>query len=479
MRLFFFVDMSTTTKLTVAIHPYILCCLCSGLADSDVSDYTLVFGARPDKLRTPPPKTTQSGKPQPWGEAKKDDPLAEFVTPPPKMESSEKPRPTHHPGWRKKNMPAGMVSVTHEGSGSTYIIPSTKFSKAVHNLDPATFTWLLNPTKANCKCGRVCHQKGTTVPQVLRARRSVYESEDPSLAVFARELRGYNSHLVLQDGTIPAEARLVYKFNDQVVCGDFWQTVMGTSGHTKKRAARLAKSGKFLVVHGLTGQTKMKLESVGTEAAASLKCHAFWTDYFHKTCQRPNHETRLFPTEQTFSSIYNDAFTVYSLRQGWDHIPKLGLFTRVATTHPDFADVKSKKKHSHLRCTECADCKDLITNGFKNGADLVALQARFKRHNDSVQRWREMENYYTQLAKSSPHEVAVLKFDDTNALGFPHLGKRQRKSMARRHKFEVIPWLMEDVGRQELSYVYSTKRRYSHTHIYHCHTHTSHYCSRP
>jgi hypothetical protein len=397
---------------------------------------------------------------------------AEFVTPPSKRALSEKPRRNHHPGWRSKNLPAGMVSVTHETSGSTYIVPSTKFSKAVHNLDPANFTFLLRPAKAHCSCSRVCHQNGITVPLILRARRAVYESEDPSLAVFAKELRGYNSHQVLQDGTIPAEARLVYKFNDQRVCGDFWMTAMGTSGHTKKRAALMAKSGKFIVVHGLTGQTTMKLESVGTEAAATLKCHSFWTDYFNKTCQRPNHETRLFPTEQTFPSIYNDAFTVYSVRQGWQHIPKLRLFTRVATTHPDFADVKTKKKHTHLRCDECAVCKDLISNGFKNGDDLQALQARFKRHNDAVLRWREMENYYTQLAKSSPHEVAVLKFDDTESLGFPHLGRRERKSMARRHKFEVIPWLMEDVGRQELSYVYSTKRRYTHAHI--CHIHIQH-----
>jgi hypothetical protein len=137
----------------------------------------------------------------------------------------------------------------------------------------------------------------------------------------------------------------------------------------------------------------------------------------------------------------------------------VGIFTRVATSHPDFDDVKKKKKHTHLRCDECADCKDLITNGFRNGEDLDALKARFKRHNDSVLRWREMENYYTQLAQSAPHEVAVLKFDDTEALGFPHLGRRQRKNMARRHKFEVVPWLMEDIGRQQLSYVYSTKKR--------------------
>jgi hypothetical protein len=34
-----------------------------------------------------------------------------------------------------------------------------------------------------------------------------------------------------------------------------------------------------------------------------------------------------------------------------------------------------------------------------------------------------------------------------------------RKDMAHRHTFDVIPWLMEDVARQERFYVYSTKRR--------------------
>ena len=48
---------------------------------------------------------------------------------------------------------------------------------------------------------------------------------------------------------------------------------------------------------------------------------------------------------------------------------------RVATSHPDFDDVKKKKNHTHLRCDECADCKDLIANSFRNGADLDKLKA--------------------------------------------------------------------------------------------------------
>jgi hypothetical protein len=67
--------------------------------------------------------------------------------------------------------------------------------------------------------------------------------------------------------------------------------------------------------------------------------------------------------------------------------------------------------------------------------------------------------YHTQRAQSFPHEINVLKFDDTESLGFPHLTRRPRKDMTRRHTFDVIPWLMEDVARQERFYVYSTKRR--------------------
>jgi hypothetical protein len=411
---------------------------------------------------------TQSDGDSAWEEPKERK-EAEFLTPPPKQKLSNKPRPDYHPGWTTQHLPAGMVSVTHDASGSTYKVPKTKMSKALFNLDPTTFAFVLNPTKTHCKCSRVCHQHGITVPLILRARRSIYETDQPSLVLFARLLRSYNSHQVLlQDGTIPDEARLVYEFNGKRVCGDFWRTAMGTSGHTKARACRMAKSGKFLVVHGSAGQTRVKLESVGTEASESLKCHSYWTDFFNKSCQRPNDETRLFPTEQTFPAIYAESFLPYAARQKWKEIPGVGLFTKVATSHPDFDDVKKKKKHTHLRCDECADCKDLIYHGFKNGDDLASLKERFQRHNDSVQAWREMENYYTQLAKSSPHEVAVLKFDDTESLGFPHLGRRVRKSMARRHKFEVVPWLMEDVGRQQLSYVYSTKKRYvSRTDLHH------------
>jgi hypothetical protein len=55
--------------------------------------------------------------------------------------------------------------------------------------------------------------------------------------------------------------------------------------------------------------------------------------------------------------------------------------------------------------------------------------------------------------------VNTFKFDDTESLGFPHLTRRPRKDMASSHKFHVIPWLSQDVGRQELCYVYSTKKK--------------------
>ena len=107
-----------------------------------------------------PSTLPQQSSPHRSGEQKQ----AEFLTPP-----SNKPRRDYHPGWTAKKSSPLMVTATHTASGSTYTVPETKFNKAVHNLNPSTFAFILNPTKEHCRCCRVCTQREITVPMVLRS----------------------------------------------------------------------------------------------------------------------------------------------------------------------------------------------------------------------------------------------------------------------------------------------------------------------
>jgi hypothetical protein len=422
----------------------------SGSDDTDCSDWATPTKSsntmtcrEESKLATPSRRTTSTA----------------VVTPTPA--STVKPRGEFHPGFTVATKPdSKFVTLTYTATGATFVVPSNKQNKAASGLDPSTYFFLIVPTIKHCSCHRGCPAKcGLRAHDVLKLRQSMYESEEPALILLAKRLRHINSNLVLPDGIMPPGSSLSYKIGDHQVCGKYWRTVYGTSEHTVRRSRVLAKSGNFYVGHAGRGMTKHPVAADGTEAGPSLKIHAFWTHYFDTMCQRPNDEDRLFPTEQTFPSIYESCFKPYAERLQWLVVPGERQFRRVAVTHPDFADVKKKKKHTHVRCNECTNCKELLARGFRNAEDLSALNQRWKAHQTAVRAWRECETYHTQRAQSFPHEVNVLKFDDTESLGFPHLTRRPRKDMAHRHTFDVVPWLMEDVARQERFYVYSTKRR--------------------
>ena len=339
-----------------------------------------------------------------------------------------KPRADYHPGWDVKDLTGSrMVTLAYIASGATYSVPANKQNKAAGGLDPDSLHFLINPQKQHCQCSRLCGTMGLTATDVLKIRKSIFETEEPSVIVLAKILRLDNAALVSSDGTIADGSKLAYKICGKAVCGRFWGTVMTTSDHTLRKARRFAKSGNFITGHAGRGLSKQSVEAVDGEASASLKCHAFWKHYLDTLCQRSNDTTRLFPTEQTFGSIYLTHFLPYAVRLGWVDAPGERLFRKVCRTHPDFADVKTKKKHTHVRCAECTDCKELLLRGFKNAEDLEALNARWKCHQDAVRSWRECENFHTQRAQSAPHEVNVLKFDDTESLGFPHLTRRPRK----------------------------------------------------
>jgi hypothetical protein len=300
-----------------------------------------------------------------------------------------------------------MIKMTYGATGATFNVLNTKVNKAQAALDPQTYDFLLVPSRDQCRCNRVCTTFPLTVGDVLNLRRPIWESDDPTLVSIARQLRSFNLSLLNVAGEIPRNASLAYKINDREVCGAYWMTVMGISDHTMRRSRMMAKHGRFVTAHAGTGMTKLTLGdgSPNLEASDALKCHSFWYQYFAIFCQKPNDEVRLFPTAETFKSLYIKNFLPYATRLGWTKIPSQKVFTTVASTHPDFADVKRKKNHTHCRCNECSDCKALLAAGFQNGAELEAVQHRWQLHQTAIRDWRACEQYWTQLSQSTPHEV--------------------------------------------------------------------------
>ena len=63
-------------------------------------------------------------------------------------------------------------------------------------------------------------------------------------------------------------------------------------------------------------------------------------------------------------------------------------------------------------------------------AKVDEVLARRKRHDDAVSDWRNLEQYYTTLARDDPAHYNVFYFDDTekDACSFPHFTNRDLKS---------------------------------------------------
>ena len=301
----------------------------------------------------------------------------------------------------------GMVKLMYNATGATFDVLSTKANKAQAALDPQTYDVLLVPSATQCSCPRACSKSHLTAGAVINLRRSIWESDEPTQVNIARLMRSQNLALLNVAGHIPSSASLTYNIDGRQVCGRFWMTVMGISDHTMRRSRIMAKHGRFIVGHAGTGMTRLQHGdgSPTAEASDALKCHAYWYQYFEIFCQKPNDEVRLFPTAETFQSLYITNFLPYATRLGWKKIPSVELFGRVASKHPDFGDVKRKKNHTHCRCVECSDCKALLAAGFRNGAELEAVQHRWKLHQTAIRDWRNCEHYWTQLAQSIPHEV--------------------------------------------------------------------------
>ena len=84
-----------------------------------------------------------------------------------------------------------------------------------------------------------------------------------------------------------------------------------------RKSRMMAKNNRMVTAHAGTGMTKSTVGD-GTpgsiEASDSAKVYSWWFHYFEVFAQRPNDETRLFPTAETFASLYQSQFLPHAKR---------------------------------------------------------------------------------------------------------------------------------------------------------------------
>jgi hypothetical protein len=122
-------------------------------------------------------------------------------------------------------------------------------------------------------------------------------------------------------------------------------------------------------------------------------------------------------------------------------------------------DVKSRAKHHHCRCRDCALIESKMLKAFQSAEDRTEWKRLSREHNAEVRRWRTFENQLQSISKFSPETVVLLSFDDTSAFGLPRFSNRSIKNMSNVH-VNVIPFNLTNHGTGEHVYIYTLKGKY-------------------
>jgi|AntRauTorckE5430_2_1112549.scaffolds.fasta_scaffold04515_3 hypothetical protein len=345
------------------------------------------------------------------------------------------------------------VKMTDITQGAIYTVPISRINKALRYLHLPSVAASLRLCSGTCRCKREpkCYLRGQTTLSILTHRHSYFQqlNEADATKYLADLVRPSNAHV----GTTGGNARTRFKWvlDGREVCDDFFRTVFGVSKDKMKGVRRL------LGGEGSIPAPRLRPERPRVKFAW---CLSFWNEFF-KNCQRPNANTRLFPVNTSYPCIYEDFFTPWfkhTLSIELDDMPCLG-WLMMARHDPRFSDVKSRPKHHHCRCQECANlqAKRLLT--FNNQCDKEAFQLEWQDHQNEKRWWREYEQALILSAKHDPRALNVYWFDDTEKMGFPKFTKRPMKNLPVA-RFNLVPFLIADLGRQKDYYIYMSGGRF-------------------
>ena len=229
------------------------------------------------------------------------------------------------------------------------------------------------------------------------------------------------------------------------------------------------------VLHGNSGRIGRVGGGPGDTCIAFFR---YWTENF---CQVDGGGRVLWPQGRTVGEVFSTTFQDWLAQQNSPESVvsgvKVSLSTfRNALADPEFAHVKMRKEHHHVRCDKyvsflmnvvdvfhnivacrCKALQEQVNAGFENNAKVLAYLERKKSHEAMVEDFRRLEKYWLGQARHSPANVHMFQYDDTTPFLIPHFGNRESKSVASKSRIQLVPWLVENVGFGQKTYVYCFK----------------------
>ena len=339
----------------------------------------------------------------------------------------------------------GYVSLRDIHADKSYEVVPSRVPKAKLNL---SYDACMAAMKTDaCGCRKKCNRRILDPVKIADLRSPIYTcaTEQDVNIHLTEKIKANGGNLL-----IPVDGEM------HKVCPKYYARVYSVCLHRVKHAAKLARRNKCA-----PSKKRKRGADTATESVKKNIAYSFWAIFFEQNCQRPNNEVRIFPVAKSYNLIYKEYFTPWFARlvekgaYDCSQKPSFSTFLR-ARRHEDFDDVKERAKHNHARCAECAILKHLVLEGFKNGAAEEEYIQRRRLHDTEVLKWRELESTYKALAVSDPSKVLVVMHDGTEALGLPRLTNRTLKNLSPA-RFEVVPWLGEDLSAQRKDYIYTAK----------------------
>jgi hypothetical protein len=235
-------------------------------------------------------------------------------------------------------------------------------------------------------------------------------------------------------------------------CDEYFGRIFGVSKDKMRSVRRL-------IVGGLGAETDTQLRPLAPRVRYN-QCVGFWREFF-TNCQRPNDQTRLFPVNENYAHIYETHFSEWFHRvfPGEARQPPCLAWFMSARHDDEFKDVKDRPMHHHCRCPTCANLQARRLQAFNSAYEQEQYKLEWQDHQNEKRGWREFEASCVMSARHNPRNIQCLWFDDTEAIGFPKFTKRPMKNLPTA-RLQMIPFLLSDLARGRLHYVYTVKNRF-------------------
>ena len=345
--------------------------------------------------------------------------------------------------WQAQKATHGYVRLTEVATGSEFIVPASRVPKAKLHLRYDACAEVMK-MKA-CTCRRRCFRLLQDPDKIREFRKPVFSqcSREKELNAFIHtQLQATQGSCTIKgmDGTV------------HTVCNTYYSRVHSIS---RKRLQTIKKA----VAAGSMPDNRRRKSILSKASPKYDIALAFWDLFFEENCQRPNDDIRLFPVEKSYTDIYKEYFKPWFQRlveRGqYEETQKPGFDQwKRGRAHKKFADVQNRAKHTHARCTTCAELKALLLEGFKTGDRSLQYEQRRRLHDEEVTQWRQLEKTLKSEAVSNPHRTLLFTHDGTSALGLPRTTHRALKNMDP-YRFEVVPWMIIEHTGNRKDYVYS------------------------